>query len=1024
VIEPVCKTADWISLDFASDVATITRVRARAFIVGRAEPSYSAEGGHLREALRDLFVLNWEKFRRSRLCMWIMRPVLIFLITLKSLFTRQRMSHENGFVLRGQVRILDDLNLPANAFFHPGRTFPCRLRHASVSFLDDAGLVVRGASIKFADAPIDSPFDMLMNTGTAAPFWNLDTFWQFTVGKLKGGRAHLVAYFKRNPRCYMNVRAAVRRDPDSYSDQHYHSQTPLQFIADDGKLRYAKFRLLPAVAEAAKPGTSTSGTTPVGEALPLDGVPREDELTDPWFQEALSHEPRSRNYLKDEYHGRLKRGPVRYRFQIQLLDWQDGDSRDYELSSLYAWDDTEFPWRDLAEVDIVGSLSYHEGNECLFSLSHLPPALRVIPALGYEDGPSIDYARLGGMVPRRARLLAYRLLGQPPPIPDTRTDTALTFADETTSTTESDDVFMAARLPQQDTAVRQITRARHLEVARGSYQFMHGFIETEATQTGQPWQQPTWFTRVFNVYEPGPLNRKTVPIPLPPFIRKLAASENYSAYISGRLYRIIGASFVSLVLSLVERWLLRWRGAEAYRHLFLGYRQRPLSMNRWRLDAEFGRQRLAGVNPRMIRRFDRIPENFPVTDVVVHGLMDPGETLASAMARKRLYCCDYRILEGISVKEGRYLTQPITLFYVGSEGQFLPIAIQLFQSPDAGPIFTPNDDPGLWLAVKTFAQSADAQVHEVIEHLLHGHLIVEVFDVAMHRTLPDAHPINQLLSPHLEYTMAVNESARTKMLAPGGPIDRTMAVGAMGAFELLGRGWWEHWDFTRHDIPKDLAARGVDDAEALPNYPWRDDALRMWTIIERYVTGMVENFYATDQDVLDDWELQAFHAEIRGGMGGNVRGLPGGDEGFTGRTVLIEMLTRLIHAASVGHAGGNNGQFDYYGFIPNTPGALYHPPPADKTQAWTEKDLAEALPGFKSAAVQILMVRLLSRRTDMPLGTFPTSFFAGTDSVWPIVRRFRHDLHALSGEIQRRNAAMIVPYTYLDPQQVARSITA
>ena len=963
----------------------------------------------MREALRDLFVLNWEKFRRSRLCMWLMRPVLLFLITLKSLLTRQRMSHENGFVVRGQVRLRDDLDLPANAFFHPGRTFPCRLRHASVSYLDDAGLVVRSASLKFADAPIDSPFDLLMNTGTASPFWNMDTFWQFTRAKVKGGRAKLISYFQRNPRCYMNVRAALRLDPASYSDQHYHSQTPLQFFAEDRKLRYAKFRLLPAETNA---------------PIPNDGVPGDEQLTDPWFQEALSHEPRSRNYLKDEYHERLKRGPVRYRLQIQLLEWQDGDSRDYELSSLYAWDEAEFPWRDLAEVEIVDALDPHAGNLCLFSLAKLPPALGVIPALGYEDGPSIDYARLGGMLPRRARLFAYKLFGQLPPIPDQRADTAQQYADQTTSWVQSDDIFMEARLPQKDSAVRRFTRARHLEVARGNYQFEHGFIETEATQTGEAWTKPPWYARVFNVYEPDPLDRKTVQIPLPPFIRKLPPGENYSAYISGRLYKIIGASFVSLFLSYIEEWLFRLRGFAAYRHLFLGYRERPLSMDRWRLDREFGRQRLAGVNPCWIRRFDHIPENFPVTDQLVHGLLDPGETLASAIEKKRLYWCNYAILEGISVRQGCHLAKPISLFYARHDGQFLPIAIQLFQSPADGPIFTPNDDPGLWLAAKTYAQSADAQVHEVVEHLLHGHLIVEVFDLAMHRTLPDAHPINQLLTPHLEFTMAVNNSARTKMLAPDGPIDKTMAVGAKGAFELMARAWWEQWDFNRHNIPLDLAARGVDDVDALPNYPWRDDALRMWEIIQRYITGMVHTFYATDEDVRGDAELQAFHAEIRGGMGGNVRGLPGGDEGFSDRTVLIEMLTRLVYAASAGHAGGNNGQFDYYGFIPNTPGAMYRPAPKSKSETWTDRDLIAALPRFKPASIQILMVRLLSRATDMPIGKFPTSFFAGTDAVWPIVRRFRHDLHTLQGEIERRNATIEVPYRYLEPKLVACSITA
>ena len=36
-------------------------------------------------------------------------------------------------------------------------------------------MVVRGASLKFADADLDSPLDLLMNGGATAPFWNMYT---------------------------------------------------------------------------------------------------------------------------------------------------------------------------------------------------------------------------------------------------------------------------------------------------------------------------------------------------------------------------------------------------------------------------------------------------------------------------------------------------------------------------------------------------------------------------------------------------------------------------------------------------------------------------------------------------------------------------------------------------------------------------------------------------------------------------------------------------------------------------------
>src|SRR4029450_12143448 len=38
--------------------------------------------------------------------------------------TRSRMSHENGIVTRGRVRIVDDPTFPRNEFFTPGTEFP------------------------------------------------------------------------------------------------------------------------------------------------------------------------------------------------------------------------------------------------------------------------------------------------------------------------------------------------------------------------------------------------------------------------------------------------------------------------------------------------------------------------------------------------------------------------------------------------------------------------------------------------------------------------------------------------------------------------------------------------------------------------------------------------------------------------------------------------------------------------------------------------------------------------------------
>src|SRR5262245_50545479 len=98
----------------------------------------------------------------DRTLLIVLRVFIVSIISLRAFFTRQRMSHQNGILAAGTLQIVDQPGLPENGFFAPGKRFDCRLRHASVRLLDDAALVVRGASIKFADENYESPLDLLM----------------------------------------------------------------------------------------------------------------------------------------------------------------------------------------------------------------------------------------------------------------------------------------------------------------------------------------------------------------------------------------------------------------------------------------------------------------------------------------------------------------------------------------------------------------------------------------------------------------------------------------------------------------------------------------------------------------------------------------------------------------------------------------------------------------------------------------------------------------------------------------------
>ncbi|XP_068035462.1 polyunsaturated fatty acid lipoxygenase ALOX15B-like, partial [Anomalospiza imberbis] len=401
-----------------------------------------------------------------------------------------------------------------------------------------------------------------------------------------------------------------------------------------------------------------------------------------------------------------------------------------------------------------------------------------------------------------------------------------------------------------------------------------------------------------------------------------------------------------------------WRSFEDVRAALEGPGT-PISeyvVRHWQEDAFFGEQFLSGVNPVLLRRCRHLPPNFPVSEPMVAPSLGPGTSLRREMEAGRLFLADYALLEGLPTGDigGRpqFLAAPLCLLWLSPRGHLLPVAIQLSQRPGPGsPIFLPGGRG--WTLAKLWVRGAHFVLHEMVTHLLHGHFLAEVFAVATQH-LPVAHPVHQLLLPHLRFTFHINILARETLLNPGGIIDQATAVGREGTLALVARGT-AALTFRELCVPDDVAERGVGD---IPGYHYRDDALDIWGAIESYVQGIVELFYAEDSEVAEDEELQEWVGEIftYGVLGNEKSGFP---SKLCGRPELVKFLTMIIFCCSARHAAVNSGQYDYAAWMPNTPGTLQRPPPASEDEA-TEELLLATLPAPEATGALLALLSVVS----------------------------------------------------------------
>lgn len=434
-------------------------------------------------------------------------------------------------------------------------------------------------------------------------------------------------------------------------------------------------------------------------------------------------------------------------------------------------------------------------------------------------------------------------------------------------------------------------------------------------------------------------------------------------------------------------------------------------------DRVFAYMRIAGPNPVMIHRISSLDDRFPVTQAV-YGSVMKNDSLAAAGAEGRLYLADYAglafVTDGSFPRDQKYMYAPLALFAVDKDSrQLQPVAIQCEQTPAPdNPVFTP-DDGFNWQIAKTIVEMADGNYHEAVTHLGRTHLFIEPFVVATQRQLGGSHPLGMLLRPHFEGTLAINNSAHTRLIADRGNVNR-LTSGTIDATRTAATKGIETYPVNDAMLPLTFAARGVEDTETLPLYPYRDDSLLYWNAIRPWVEDYLRIWYRTPADLAGDFELTAWFDELRSHQGGRVRGL---SSEIGTLEYLIDVATLVIFTSSVQHAAVNFPQYDLMSYAPNMPLACYAPRPTRK-EGGTEADYLAMLPPLDQAELQLALGYILGSVHYTTLGDYGDRLDERAEGP---LKQFNRRLSEIKKVIRKRNRQRR-PYEFLVPSGVPQSI--
>ena len=287
-----------------------------------------------------------------------------------------RATHTYGIAARGEARIVTPLGFPENDFLKTGNSYAVILRHSCPGGRDNRARDGAATSLKFYEGAADSAaqgfHDIMMNTGRTL--------------FVRTARAFLTMVTTPNPEriekllkpsiLYDEILAEGYRNGGSFSDFYYHSQICYELLDKSGIMSYLRYRLVNA-DRGPERGFYPRSWRPNG-------------IT--WYP-PLEDDPRSDNYLRQDFAHRVRHFGVDYLLQGQVREGNDSEA----VNCTCVWDPARYPWMDLAEIHLTDVLTSDDLDALEFDANRTHTSIALpLATTGHWPGFQADnYASLG-----------------------------------------------------------------------------------------------------------------------------------------------------------------------------------------------------------------------------------------------------------------------------------------------------------------------------------------------------------------------------------------------------------------------------------------------------------------------------------------------------------------------------------------------------------------------------------------------------------------------------------------------------